>query len=331
MNLIKQNKPAARPSDLQTNASNVSTYVKKEEKTYVRRYAMSEGKRRRWLENHKAGQEDAIMFPSMKAINAEEATLDDRREKAKILMICLGVALVLLLLWPMARFAASHLVVEDVRIEGTTLYSGEEILKAAGIGIGDSLPIFKAKNIEGSLKNSLPYLKNCSVSFDLPGTVIITLNDESPAFCAEIFGEYYAMSADLRVLERADTRDSFSKLIYVELPHVSRAVVGEKIVFADGDDCDHITEFLTLLSQSELDGRVEKVYFDKKFDIVACVDSEFRVMFGSPSQMKLKMATVAKMIGDNAEKCETGGIVDVRVAEIAGIVINADIDPMARE
>ena len=222
MNLIKQNKPAARPSELQSNTSNVSTYVKKEEKTYVRRYAMSEGRRRRWLENHKNGQEDAIMFPSMKAINAEEATLDDRREKAKILMICLGIALVLLLLWPMARFAASHLVVEDVRIEGGSAYGIEEILEAAGFDLGDNLPIFKAKNIEESLKKSLPYLKNCNVSFALPGTVIITLNDEAPAFCAEIFGEFYAVSKDLRVLERADTGESFKDLIYIELHRTLR-------------------------------------------------------------------------------------------------------------
>lgn len=331
MNIIKQNKPAADPSEVKSNNSNVSTYVKKEEKTYVRRYAMSEGRRRLWLENHKNGQEDAIMFPSMKGINAEEATLEDRREKAKVLMICLGIALVLLLLWPMARFAASHLIVEDVRIEGVTAYSGEEILDAAGLDLGDKLPLFKAKGMESSLRESLPYLKNCEVTFELPGTVIITLTDESPAFCAEIFGEYYAISADLRVLERADVSNSFADLIYIDLPQVSRAVVGETIEFADGDDCDHITEFFTLLAQSELDGRIDRVYFDKKFDIVACVDSEFRVMFGSPSDMKLKLGAVARMVYDNAEKCETGGIVDVRVVEIAGIVINAGIDPTARE
>lgn len=329
MNLIKQNKPAARPSELQTSNSNVSTFVKKEEKTYVRRYAMSESRRRRWLENFKKGQEDNIMFPSAKALRADEATLDDRREKAKILMICLGIAMVLLLIWPMARFAASHLVVEDIRIDGSTAYSGEEILGTAELAIGDSLPIFRTGGMENALCASLPYLKSCEITFELPGTVIITLTDEAPAFCSEIFGEYYAISSDLRVLERADER--FSHLINIELPLVSRAVVGEKIVFSDGDDCDHITEFLALLSESELKGRIDKIYFDKKFDIVACVDSEFRVMFGSPSEMQLKLATVAKMISDNSEKCETGGIVDVRVVDIAGIVINADIDPTARE
>lgn len=331
MNLIKQNTPAARSSNLQANNSNVSTFVKKEEKVYVRRYAMSESRRRRWLENYKKGQEDSIMFPSMKALKAEEATLDDKREKAKILMICLGIALILLLLWPMARFAASHLVVEQIRIEGSEAYNGEEILRAAKIEIGDSLPIFKVKTIKSDLCSSLPYLKSCDIAFELPGTVIIALADEAPAFCAEIFGEYYAISTDLRVLERADTSEKFADLIKIELPLVSRAIVGEQIVFADGDNCDHITEFLTLLADSELKGRIDKVYFDQKFDIVACVDSEFRVMFGSPSEMKLKLATVAKMVDDNSEKCETGGIVDVRVVDIAGIVINAGIDPSARE
>lgn len=331
MNLIKQNKPAERPSNPSASNSNVSTYVKKEEKVYVRRYAMSESRRRRWLENFKKDQADNIMFPSMKPLKAEEATLDDKREKAKILMICLGIALILLLIWPMARFAASHLVVENVRIEGSEAYSGEEILNTAEIEIGDSLPIFKVKAMENALRASLPYLKSCKITFELPGTVIITLADEAPAFCAEIFGEYYAVSADLRVLERADSSGRFANLIDIELPLVSRAIVGENLIFADGDNCDHITEFLTLLSESNLRGRVDKVYFDKKFDIIACVDSEFRVMFGSPSDMKLKLATAAKMIGDNSDKCETGGIVDVRVVDIAGIVINADIDPTARE
>lgn len=329
MNLIKQNKPAARPSDPHSSNSNVSTFVKKEEKTYVRRYAMSESRRRRWLENFKKGQEDNIMFPSSKALRAEEATLDDRREKAKILMLCLGIAVILLLIWPMARFTASHMVVDDIRIEGSLAYSEVDILETVELAIGDRLPIFRTGGMENALRASLPYLKSCKITYELPGTVIITLADEAPAFCAEIFGEYYAISADLRVLERADER--FSHLINIELPLVSRAIVGEKIVFSDGDDCDHISEFLALLSESELKGRIDKVYFDKKFDIVACVDSEFRVMFGSPSEMKLKLATVAKMIGDNSEKCETGGIVDVRVVDIAGIVINADIDPTARE
>ena len=162
MNLIKQNKPAARPSDPQTSTPNVSTYVKKEEKVYVRRYAMSEGRRRRWLENYKKAQADDIMFPSKKPLKAEEATLDDKREKAKILLICLGIALILLLIWPMARFAASHLVVENVRIEGSDAYSGEEILETAELGIGDSLPIFKVKAMENALRASLPYLKSCN-------------------------------------------------------------------------------------------------------------------------------------------------------------------------
>ena len=120
-------------------------------------------------------------------------------------------------------------------------------------------------------------------------------------------------------------------MLYIELPYAIRAVVGERLVFLDGENGNYIVNFLELLSQSELSGRVNKIYFDKKFDIVASIDGKFRVLFGSPSDLKMKIAATAKMIEENAEKCGESSIIDVRVVEIAGIVLDADIDPNVRE
>ena len=86
-----------------------------------------------------------------------------------------------------------------------------------------------------------------------------------------------------------------------------------------------------MLEETELSGRIGRIYFDRKFDIVASVDGKFRVLFGSPSDMKLKLATVEKMIEENSDKCGDSGIIDVRVVEIAGIVLDAGIDPEERE
>ncbi len=47
--------------------------------------------------------------------------------------------------------------------------------------------------------------------------------------------------------------------------------------------------------------------------------------------MELKIATVAKMIEDNGERCQSFGIVDVRVTDVCGITLDADIDPENRE
>ncbi len=333
MNIEKVNNPATTRDITESGkSSNVSTFVKKEEKTYVRRYAMTEGRRRVWLENHKPDDGYAIMFPSARMLNREEAGRDsDRREKAKILLVCLAIALVLLLLYPLVRFTLSRLVIAEVLVEGSDLYSAEELLEAGGLNIGGRLPILAASTAEEELLSKMPYVRSCNISVKLPSTVIIEIKDETASVCAEIAGEYYALSNDLRVLERSDSRDSFADLLYIELPFAERAVVGEQLVFPEGEDGDYIMIFLELLSDSELAGRVGIVYFDKKFDIVASVDSKYRVLFGSPSDMNMKIAAVAKIIEENSEKCLTNGIIDVRVVDIATITLNADIDPNSRE
>ena len=333
MNLEKVNRSALARSNIERDKpSGVSTFVKKEEKTYVRRYAMTQGRRRVWLENFKPGDEMAIMYPSTRKYRSEEETSDpERRQKAKILIACLVIALVLLMLYPLARFAMSQLVISEVMIEGNTLYSTDELLIASGLGIGNRLPMFSSDNAEEKILAGMPYIRTCSVSVKLPNILIIKVEEERAVACTELLGQYYALSADMKILERADAPERFSDLLYIELPFAKRAVVGETLVFEGGENGNYIRNFLDLLSESELKGKVSKVYFDKKFDIVASVDGKYRVLFGSPSDMKMKIAAVAKIIEENADNCGTSAIIDVRVVDIAGIVLDADIDPNARE
>lgn len=332
MDLEKVNKAELAQRDVdREKPSGVSTFEKKEEKTYVRRYAMSQGRRRLWLENHMPGEEINIMFPSTRKYRSEEGASDpERREKAKILIACLVVGLVLLLLYPLINFTMSQLVVEDVIVEGGS-YTAEELLEAGGISLGTRLPMFSAEDAETRILSSKPYIKSCNISVKLPNTVVIVIEEDRAVASTEIFGEYYALSGDMKVLERSSDPEAFKELIYIELPFAKRAVVGEKLMFEDGENGEYIINFLALLDETELGGRIGRIYFDRKFDIVASVDGKFRVLFGSPSDMKLKLAAVEKMIEENSDKCGDSGIIDVRVVEIAGIVLDAGIDPEERE
>ena len=333
MNENKSNNSVMKLDRTQSgNTTNVSTFVKREEKTYVRRYAMSEGKRRVWLENHKPGEEYSIMYPSTRTLrNEEAASNDDRRDKAKLLMMCLGIALVLILIYPMAKLAASHLVIEEVRVEGSSLYTSEDLMNAVGLNLGDGMPLLTVSMFEKALLSNLPYIHSCKISFELPNILIFDLTDEVAVVYTEIYGEYYALSSSLRVLERTHSKEKFGDLLYIEIPRVIHAVVGDSLIFEGSEDGGYITEFISLLSESNLAGRVGRVYFDQKFDIVASVDGKYRVLLGSPADMDLKLATVSKMIEENAEECTSNGLIDVRVVEVAGIVINTDIDPETRE
>ena len=312
------------------NASNVSTYVKREEKTYVQSYVMTKKKRLEWIDNHLGGDDEGILYPSLRKFKAEEAASDpDRRDKAKILMLCVGIALVMLLLLPAIKIASSYLVIKEIRVEGSSLYSEAELLNAGGLSEGDGLPLLKAAKVEEMILASLPYVKSCEISFELPHGLLFHLEDEAPALYTSIEGEYYVLTSSMRVLEHVENADGLSGLLYVELPRVSRAMVGEEIVL-DGTSVEYITEFIRLINSSELEGRLGTVYFDKKFDIVASVDGKFRVLFGSPTDMEIKMESVVRMIEENRDKCTWSGIIDVRVTNVCGITVDADIDPDLR-
>ncbi len=311
--------------------SNVSNLVKKEEKAYVRRYAMSEGSRRVWLENNRCGESNEIMFPSKREAMKRDIATPERRQRARALILGLCIAAILMIASVFAVYVGSRLVIKEVRVDGSTTFSAEQLMNAGGLTVGDKLPLLTASDIEEELIKVFPYIKSCSVSIELPNTVVFNITDESAAVYSSIFGEYYALSPELRVLERAESADEFSHLLYIELPRVSRAVVGEKVVFADGLDGTYIIEFLDLFSGSELAGRAGIIYFDEKYDIVASVDDKFRILFGSPIEMSLKLKAACHIIEQNIDDCETGSVVDVRVVDIAGIVVNANIDPNSRE
>ena len=114
------------------------------------------------------------------------------------------------------------------------------------------------------------------------------------------------------------------------MPATDLAVAGKDIILSQGNT-DYIVEFLAALKNSKLDSRVSVIYFESKFDIVFSVDEKYRVLFGSPNELTLKFATINKMIEENTAECTSYGIIDVRVVEVAGIVINADINPLMRE
>ncbi len=279
MNELKSNNGTVRTTQ-SGNTSNVSTYVKREEKTYVRRYSLPKKDLSTWISNNQVGDEYKILHPSLRQFKAQEAASDpERREKAKLLMVCVGIALVLLLIIPAVKLAMNYLVIGEIRVEGSSLYSGTELLEAVELEVGDGLPILKASKAEEKIMNNLSYLQSCEISFELPNVLIFRLVDEAPALYAEIDGEYYVLTSSLRVLERTDDENILSDLLYVELPRVDRAMVGEEIVL-EGTNTDYIAEFFRLVNESDLKGRLGKVYFDKKFDIVASVDGKFRVLFG---------------------------------------------------
>jgi cell division protein FtsQ len=246
------------------------------------------------------------------------------------MLLSLAVALLLLLAYPIAKLVASKLVISDVEIIGTTLYTADELLDASGLEMGDGLPLFDKSGVEEMTALTLPYIESCKVNVEFPNKLIYEINEAEAVVYTSVAGEYYALSESLRVLERSDTEETFSGLVYVELPSTLSAVVGENLILDENVSTEYITEFLSLLGESKLEGRVNRIFLEEKFNIVFTVDGRFKVKFGSPKQHTLKFEIVSKLIEENQGKTEYATI-DVTIPQKSGIKYESRLNLENRE
>ena len=243
----------------------------------------------------------------------EHAKKRERRRKAKWLLIAALLCLSCVLIYVISRFLGSFFIVGEINVEGESPYSADELIAASGISWNDKLYRTDKKAAEESISAKLPYISSVSVKIKLPSFVYSTVSSYKAVMYACIAGDYYALSGDMRVLERADKPDRFEAagLMCVTLPQVGNAVVGTQLTLADGTDPGYIGRLVDVISGSELAGRVTKLFIDERFNTVLTVDGKYRVRFGSDAGAANKALAAARVIDECGYDADATAVIDV--------------------
>ena len=307
-----------------------------EKPRYVRQYVMRKRHKRTYEESR---PEPVFTQPEVikKTANKEEQIAKElaekqKKQKAKKLLFLCIIAFILVLLYPLFRLVSNVFVIKEVVIEGESRYSAEELLAASGLALGDDLFGTDYDEAARLALAKLPYLRTCRVESKLPNKVVFTVVSGEAAIYTEVAGEYYALSAALRVLERSSEPSTFiaSGLVYASLPPTAVSLVGEHIKLSGGVDSSYITEFLDVLAESPMNGRASRMFFEEKFDMVISVDARFRIKLGSPDSMKLKLHAASRVIEECGFTLEEKGIIDVSDPERPTSLKKNDVDINAR-
>lgn len=288
------------------------------EKKYVRSYVMCRKRKKRWEGIFRDPEADTEQQNKQ---GAKKTAGDPAvRKKAKILLgVLVSCALIAVLALPIIRLCAARIVVGTVSVTGEMPYSEAELLEAAGIGIGDGLFSFKRKEAEAAAKEKLPYLTSVKIRRKLPDGLNVRVSAEPAAIYSELNGEFFAISASLRVLERS--RDSYAfeaaGLLRTELPTVSRAVVGEKLTLSGGSSADFISGLLDAVEANGLSGCVTCLRLEEKFNRTVVLDGKYLVRMGSPGDDELKLLTARRIIEESDYEEAAVVIIDVTVPQFA--------------
>ncbi len=210
---------------------------------------------------------------------------------------------------------------KNVEVKGNSRYTKEQILEACGFSPSDNLFGVDLKKAEKNIIKRYPYISKVTFKRVLPSTLVINVTEDAPSYCAEIYGDYFLLSEDLRIISKHDIYEDILVLdmpvIYLKLPQVERAVQGERIVFDKDSNYDHITEFLIELKKLEIYNRTDCIDTSDRYHLVLYTDgSKYKIEIGTVDNLDTKIKFVNKVI----ETYNAEAIVSINVEKVNQIV-----------
>lgn len=222
--------------------------------------------------------------------------------------------------------ASLFLRIHQVNITGSELYDDAEILETSGVETMQNLYAINKREIESAIITSYPYIKNVTVTRQLPTTLSLCIEEDKPAYYVEIAGEYFILSDSLRVLElcadEAEAKSRSEDIRRLVAPQIIYAVVGQYVRFSGDTMFSYTSSMLETLAGTTLYNKVGTIDISDKFSITLRYDNRFDVMLGNNRDIRAKASFAMGMIDSfseeasgtiNAENIESGyAIVDKR-------------------
>lgn len=203
------------------------------------------------------------------------------------------IYIILFVLISIAFIAVSVFVflkVKSIEVTGSEKYSYEEIMELVPITEGENIYSFNKKKIEEVLMRDLPYVGKAVIKRDLPTKVIINITEEEPVYAANIAGDVYILSADMKVLERLpESEKPDEALATLNLSNVKRCIVGSQLEFSDSRTLDSILLLYQTFSDNYIENKIKGVDIRSRFDMYINYDDRFEVYIGDIENVDMKI------------------------------------------
>ncbi len=198
-----------------------------------------------------------------------------------ILLLCVGTVLCLTVFFP----------IEKVVIEGSKIYSTQEIFEGSDINNGDNLFAVSEGRTEQRLKAKLPYVESITFKRELPGTLKITVKDATEFAVYEVKDKYYTVSKSGWVLKKGSERPE--KLTCIKGNDIS-CKVGSHIEYGDLTQKELIETISSSLKSEKI--HADLINTTGKIDITLEVEGRFKVDLGNNINIPEKIKHLAGMI-----------------------------------
>ncbi len=217
--------------------------------------------------------------------------------------------------------------ISDVTLVGTENYTAEDIMRAAGVSMGDTLYTFSAQEVFEKVRFAYPGVQALSVNRKVPGTVTFTVREEEAAFSCVLYGERWALSPTLRLLYPVDEdRARVDALTSLKLPPVKSAIAGQTLVFTEESAGESVQKIVDLLIASGIKDRITAVDLRSPYALQMVCDHRFLLEFGDCSSVETKLRVAEAVLKDKLFENEMRAKIDLTTAGETSVVLDDQIE-----
>jgi cell division protein FtsQ len=213
------------------------------------------------------------------------ATLRDHVTRRTKSLVLIGIPVLLAAAFAIATYTPMFHA-SDIRIEGATTLSRQHVLQLAGIDDGTNVFHLDADAAERSLETD-PWIASASVERDLPGTVVIRIQERTPVARSVVGSTPAALAGDGVILPGAPTDG---------LPEI-RASVGELSDDVRTGAAQAIAALAPIVR-----ARVSAVVAQPTGELVMDLAGDLTVRYGAAGEDAAKAAALRAVLGWAADQ-----------------------------
>ncbi len=225
----------------------------------------------------------------------------------------------LLALAAVALFVAGNkiFIVRQVTVEGNTFISAEEILRTAGISLGDSMLTLDTAAAAERI-NAHQYLQLNSIWRSFPDRLFINVTELSPVATTNWMGSLLMLGSGGIVMEITGQIDIELNVPVITGASIKSARVGEAVEYSVAGQGDAIAALLDALDWQDFTGEISEINVASLDDLYLVTRDGLIIRLGEKESLDAKIALVRAALAPlRAAYTVRGAVLDVSTGQMA--------------
>lgn len=202
---------------------------------------------------------------------------------------------------------SKFLIVKNISVKGSNLYSDFEIINSSGIKVNDSILFLNTTQSEKNIFCSLAYAEKIRIKKQIPNKIEISVEDAEPLYLTEIEGQYVTVSKNGKLLEK---RSEILPEIVCVISEDIFIDEDKKIGYKNSDTEKLIPEIIEAFKNKGLN-LIKQINLSDKDNITVNYDERISILLGCSDDIDYKVLT-AKEIISNKIGVNEKGVLDLK-------------------